>query len=684
MAIEDDFNALQQQSAPSNIEADFQALQANPQAVPDSQAISMDQFQAPDQQMIDQQKAAETQAILGNPKDPNFDTSGLQDWEYKGGLVTGTQRKPGFLKTLDLINTGVHRGVTHFTLGIMSMLPFGDKYQKAIKKVDSDIEAEQQKNIKTYDSWAPEGGELTGELLATAPAGGLLGGVAKGANALANVAPQGLKLLSRYGTAGVGGAGVLSGTEAMQYQGGEFDYGKAAETFKEGMTSPLAYVAPMAGQALGRYLDKSRAYNKVVDEGIDVLPRDLKEKGAGRTLSYLFYDSLPMMTNMGRRVQQLQDIGDTIGNVVRKVSGTTEAMTSNDLINYAGKNLQMGLQGLKAKETLLWDKPFAKTIISDTKSVMDIGKQAQEIIADVSLPTVNRTIKQIDRLLGKGNQMTVEDVKVLRSQISKAASDAYALPGGTGSEIGQELSALRNQLYDPMANSMSKADLKDFRAATTFSKNQFELEDSLPAVKKAIKSEIEANKIIEGIIKDSTTFDKSVAMGLMSDKGQRAAKGAIIAKALEQAADDKGVNLTSFLKKVAPAEGTSTAEKMLGKEYQHVEGLAKHLTAINEAKRIGSFGKFAAIGTGAGAAAGLGVAASSGTGNSDWSTTAAIASYPVMLFAANHPTLKRLLGATTKKMSDSTYKHITNKIQDLFTRGGFLYNADGSLGESDE
>ncbi len=650
MAIEDDFNMLQQgqQAAPSGIEADFQAL-------------------------------AETQQLLGNPKDSNFDDSGLEPWQYEGGLVSGSKREPGFMKTLDMINTGVHRGVTHFTLGIMSMLPFGQKYQNALKKVDSDIEAEQQQNIKTYDSWAPEAGELTGELLATAPAGGLLGGVAKGANALAEIVPTGMKLLSRYGSAGAGGAGVLSGTEAVQYQGDAFDYGKASEKFKEGMTNPLSYVAPMAGQALGRYLDKSRAFNKVVDEGIDVLPRDLKEKGAGRTLSYLFYDSLPMMTNMGRRVQQLQDIGESIGNVVRKVSGTTEAMTSDDLINYAGKNLQMGLQGLKAKETALWDKPFAKTVISDTKSVIDIGKQAQDIISEVSLPTVNRTIKQIDRLMGKGSQMTVEDVKVLRSQISKAASDAYALPGGTGSEVGQELSALRNQLYDPMANSMSKADLKDFKAATTFSKNQFELEDSLPAVKKAIKSEIEANKIIEGLIKDSTSFDKATALDLMSEKGQRAVKGALIAKALEQSADDKGVNLTAFLKKVAPAEGTSTAEKLLGNEYRHVEGLAKHLSAINEAKRIGSFGKFAAIGTGAGAAAGLGMAASSGSGNSDWKNTAALVSYPTMLFAANHPVLKRLLGATTKKMSDSTYKHITNKIQDLFTRGGFLYNSDGSM-----
>lgn len=652
-------------------------------------------------------KAAKTQQLIGNPSDPNFDTSGLQDWQYKGGLVTGTQREPGFMKTLDMINTGVHRGVTHFTLGVMSMLPFGDKYQNALKKVDADVEAEQQKNIKTYDSVAPQLGELGGELLATSPTGAGLTGLgtkalelslgkavitkggtvskildSMGVGFLAGAAlPRRTRLAMSYGLIGTGGAGLLSGTEALKYQGDAFDYGKAKDKFIEGMSSPLSYVAPMAGQALGRYLDKSRAYNKVVDEGIDVLPRDLKEKGAGRTLSYLFYDSLPMMTNMGRRVQQLQDIGDTIGNVVRKVSGTDAAMTSDDLINYAGKNLQMGLKGLKAKETLLWDKPFAKTPISDVQSVVDIGKQAQEIISDVSLPTVNRTMKQINRLLSKGDQMTVEDVKVLRSQISKAASDAYALPGGTGSEVGQELSALRNQLYDSMANSMSKADLKDFKAATTFSKNQFELEDSLPAVKKAIKSEIEANKIIEGIIKDSVTFDKTTAMNLMSDRGQRAAKGAIIAKALEQSADDKGVNLTSFLKKVAPTEGTSTAEKLLGNEYSYVEGLAKHLSAINEAKRIGSFGKFAAIGTGAGAAAGLGVVASSGSGNSDWKNTAAIVSYPAMLFAANHPVLKRLLGATTRKMSDSTYKHITNKIQELFTRGGYLYNADGSIGE---
>lgn len=653
-----------------------QQFPPDPQAVPDDQAIAPEQFQAPSQ--IDAAKAQETLDVIGNPKDPNFDKSGLEPWEHEGGMVTGTQRKPGFLKTLEMINTGVHRGATHFTLGIMSMFPGGKAYQNALKKVDADIEAEQQKNIKTYDSWAPEGGELAGELLATAPAGGLLGGVTKGANALANVAPTGLKALGRYGTAGVGGAGILSGTEALQYQGDEFDPAKAAEKFKEGMTNPLSYVAPMAGQALGRYLDKSRAFQKVTDEGIDVLPRDLKEKGAGRTLSYLFFDSLPMMTNMGRRVQQLGDIGETIGNVVRKVSSMPEAMTSNDLINYAGKNLQMGLKGLKAKETLLWDKPFAKTIIGDTTLVNDIGNQAKEIMSEVALPTVNRTIKQIDRLLKKEN-LTVEDVKQLRSTISKSASDAYALPGGTGAEVGQELSALRNKLYEPMESAMSVNDLKDFRAATTFSKSQYELEDSLPAVKKAIKSEIEANKIVESIIKDSVTFDKAAAMNLMSDKGQRAAKGAIIAKALEQSADDKGVNLTSFLKQVAPAKGTSTAEKLLGNEYQHIEGLAKHLSAINEAKRIGSFGKFAAIGTGAGAAAGLGVAASNGSGNSDWSTTAAVVAYPVMLMAANHPVLKRLLGASTRKLSDSTYKHINSKIQDIFTRAGYLYNEDGTM-----
>jgi hypothetical protein len=668
MAIEDDFNALQQQPG---IEADFQALQSNPQAVPDNQES---QFISPDAQ-----KAAETQDILGNPKDSNFDTSGLEPWQYQGGLVTGSKREPGFMKTLDMLNTGVHRGVTHFTLGLMSMLPFGDKYQKAIKQVDSDVEAEQQKNIKTYNSATPVVGEIGGELLATAPAGGLLGGVAKAANALADVAPTGLKLLSRYGTSGVGGAGILSGTTALEYQGDQFDPAKATDKFKEGMLSPLNYVAPMAGQALGRYLDKSRALQKVTDEGTDVLPRDLKEKGPGRTLSYLFYDSLPMMTNMGRRVQQLGDIGESIGNVVRKISGTPEAMTSDDLINYAGKNLQMGLQGLKAKETLLWDKPFAKTLVSDVASVRDLGTQAQKILAETSLPNVNRVNNQIQLILDKGEKLTIDDVKKLRSHISKSASDAYAQPGGTGYDIGKDLSELRNKLYEPMESSMGVNDLKDFKAATTFSKSQYELEDSLPAVKKAIKSEIEANKIIEGIIKDSVSFDKSKAMELMSEKGQRATKGAIVAKALESSASDTGVNLTAFLKKVAPPEGTSTAEKLLGNEYQHIEGLAKHLSAINEAKRIGSFGKFAAIGTGAGAAAGLGVAASQGTGNSDWSTTAAMVSYPVMLMAANNPVLKRLLGASTRKLSDSTYKHINNKIQDIFTRAGYLYNEDGTM-----
>lgn len=609
---------------------------------------------------------------------------GLEPWQYAGGMVEGSLKKPGFLDTLDMINTGVHRGVTHFTLGMMSMLPMGNKYQNNLKKIDADIESEQQKNIKTYDSWAPQIGELGGELLATAPAGGALGLLSKGANALSSMAPAGLKTLARYGTSGVGGAGVLSGTEALRYQGDEFDYGKAAESFGEGMSSPLSYAAPMAGQALGRYLDKSRVYNKAVDEGIDVLPRDVGEKGLGKTLKNLVLDSFSTLTPLGRRAEQLQNIGGSIGTVIKKISGTDEAMSTSDLVGYASKNLQMGLKKLKAKGDILWEQGgFKNATVDNLDDILPEIEEAKKIISRVKLPTYGQTSALLDEALPGGN-ITFENIKNLGSILGDAASDAYNLGAGTGASIGNRLSSIRRNILDKASGNLSTEQLKAFKAAQAFSKNQFELEDSIPLIKDAISDQVQSNKIIEGILKDGITFDKSKAMGIMSTKGQLAVKAAKISQALGEASQPgNGVNLNTFLKKVSmpdnAAEATRSAsatKSLLGDEYKHIEGLAKHLSAINEAKRMAGAGKFMAPLVGAGTIAGLGA-----SGELNMENAQAIAPYAAMVLAGNHPVLKRLLGATTRKLSDSAYQHITNKVQDIFTRAGFLYNEDGSLSE---
>lgn len=668
MAIEDDFNALQQQG--SNIEQDFNALQ-NPQAVPDNQAVQESQFQTPDQM-----KALETQQVLGSPKDPNFDTSGLQEWEYKGGLVTGAKREPGFLKTLDMLNTGVHRGVTQFTLGIMSMLPFGQKYQNALKKVDADVEAEQQKNIKTYNSIAPVVGELGGELLATAPAGGLLGGVAKAANAVADIAPTGLKLLGKYGTSGLGGASVLSGTDALQYQGDAFDVGKAAGTFTQDMSSPMSYALPMVGTAIGKYLDKTKALANA-PEG--ALPRDLMT-GTPKKLYNMMFDSIGMMSPVGARAAQLENIGKPIEAVIRGIAGIEGKVNAEDMKTLASKYIQNGLKHLDAKETLLWENGgFKSAAVNNLDELLPEIKTAQELIQRIKLPSYSQTNALLDESLKglKDGKVTFEDIKNMGGILGNAATDAYSQGGGTWTQIGSTLSNIRKTLLDKASGNLSGEQLKAYKTAQAFTKSQYELQDSIPLVKDAITDEFSARKIVENILSDSKLFDKSSAMGIASNKGQAIIKGAKVAQALSNATGDTGVNLTSFLKEVAPQYTTSGTEKLLGDEYKYIAGLAKHLSAVNEAKKIGNSNKFAATAIGAGAITGLGA-----TGNLNWDNAKAIAPYAAMLFAANNPVLKRLLGYTTKNVSDSTYKYMTDKIQNLFTRGGFIYNDDGSISKT--
>src|SRR5260221_14077349 len=84
---------------------------------------------------------------------------------------------------------------------MLSKLPFGDRWQNAIKTVDARKEAAQQANIKQFpDSWLPQAGQVGGEILATAPIGGAMGLLGKGAVA-AGDAIQGIKGLGTIGSA---------------------------------------------------------------------------------------------------------------------------------------------------------------------------------------------------------------------------------------------------------------------------------------------------------------------------------------------------------------------------------------------------------------------------------------------------------------------------------------------------
>lgn len=649
--------------------------QLDPQAVPDTQGISESQFQ-PQQQF----------PVQTDENSPS--------WMTAGGTLTNPNQEqakiqnPGFMKTLDMLNTGVHRGVTNFTLGVMSILPFGKSYQKAIKDYDASIEAEQQKNIGKYSSLAPQIGELGGELIATSPAGGLLGKIGSKAIGLAageavapslgltGALPVGTRLLGAYGTAGAAGATVLGGTEALRYQGDQFDPSKAVETFTETMSNPLAYAAPIVGTAVGRYLNKAKA---LAGQGVDLLPRDVMERGPAKKLYNAIFDSVQMMSPISRRAAQLENIGDSVENIIRGFTGMEGKVNADKLVDYASKNLQMGLKKLDAKGNILWEQGgFKSAPVQNMDEISPLLEQAKQLYQETGATNYTRFNKRID-YKSMGKNLSFGDIKEIGTVLGDAAHDAFKSGKALDAEVGTKLSQIRKEILEKASGNLNDDQLKAFKAAQTFTKSQYELQEAVPLVKEAINSELEARKVVQGILKDSLEFDKTAAMNIMSPKGQAVTKGAAIAQALADSTDDAGVNLNKLLKKLAPEYTSSNVEKVLGKEYEPIAGLAKHLSAINEARRIGQSTKITAAVLGSGAVAGLGA-----SGNLNMENINAVAPYAAMLLAANHPVLKRLLGAGTKKLSPSTYNLINSKIQDIFTRAGFLYNEDGSMSKQEK
>lgn len=589
-------------------------------------------------------------------------------------------KKPGFMDNVALLESAYAKGSLEFTGRIASaferVLRLGGKPETVPAAVEYWTD-KKKSLLENYDfnpvvKAAAGATELGAEMLTTGPVGKGFQAV----SALSKMAPKGLQTL----TAGAGGGALLSGMEGLRVgEKGDtapFSVEQAAEAAK----NPVSYMLPMAASAVGNYVNKSKAFGEATETFKDAIPRYTREKGPVKTALHLFYDSLPMLTHMGKAVEHMGSIGPAIQEVVKKISRSPEAMSANDLTTYAAKNLQAGYKKLKAQEDILWERTgFKQQPISTPQEVMSVIDSAKEVIKTSGIPSPAKVIKYLDNELSRG-KLTVENVKNMQTTLSNAAADAFSIPGGTGKTIGGEIAAIRDQLFNPIQNSLNSAQLGAFGNAKAHSQGIFKLNDEFNNIVKAGADEAAAVKIADSLVKDSYKYQKAVDGGIISDKGQQAIKARTIAEALESSSNDAGVNINKFIKMANPEYGTSAAKKIMQpSEFEHIEGLSKYLSSINEAKRVGATGRLLAVGTGMGVGAGIGAGAAVGSGNSDWSTAAAIVAYPAMLFASNHPVLKRLLGNSTKNLSPSTMKHINGKIQDIFTRAGYLISDDGVL-----
>lgn len=583
---------------------------------------------------------------------------------------------PGFLKKVDMIASGVDRGVKNFTLALMSKLPFGDKYQSAIKQVDADATATQQDNIRKYGGLYPGIGEVGGETLATLPVGGALGSVVKGAALVGKLAPIGLKTLGKYGTSALGGAGVLAGMDSQRYDSEH--PGQLINTDAAGaaLSNPLSYVLPAVATKLGTWAEASRDLGVAKETFPNIMARNLKDSSAPTTLSNMFFGIPAALTGMGKQAQQINGIGDDISNFVQKLAGTKEAQTADNLTEYSANIVQSTLKKMGRAEDKMWDQGFKTTPITNTQAVKDDVINAIDLLKTNKIPGYETMVNYLNNGIRKG-EMKVDDVKQLQTLISGAAINAKGLEGGVGNQLAEDLSSVKDNLLNHIQNSLSPNQMNDFSAARAFSANKFDLFKQAPLLQKAINDEASAHKLINTLTSESGVLPpKRAAVSILSKGGQDMLGATKVQQALESSDTAGNINLDSFLTKTSPY--TQSKVIMNQGAYDSLQGLNKYLKNIDEASKVGWWRQAAIAGT-IGSAAGAGAIGAGATG-----LAVPLVAYGAATFVANHSPLKTLLHAVTKNLSSSTYDLVTKNIQKHLTRAGYFIGDDGVLKHKDD
>lgn len=584
------------------------------------------------------------------------------------------KQEPGFLKKLDMINTGVHRGVTKFTLALMSKLPFGEKYQNAIKQVDKDVNDEQEYNKKTYSGYYPQGGELAGEMIATLPAGGLLGKVGQGAIKAGELMPTGLKTLFKYGTAGVGGAEALALMESQKYDpekpGQLFNSKTAGET----MGSPLSYAIPMVGTKLNTWLGATEKLGKAREIDPYATANSIKDPdSASKKFGDQFFGILPALTEMGHAVKQRSKIGDAVGNWINSVSTeATKNMSASQLMEYAGNQVKGALNVTKLKGDLLWDKPFKYKSITDPEGLKDDVINALDIISNTKkiIPSAGFTEDSLKELLRTKN-LTVDTAKNIRSALGDTIYELGKL-GPAAKSVKEKLSGIKDNVFGHIQKSIGDEDLKDFNAALEYSSMFSKLKKDTPLVRQAIFDNVAAIDLVRNLTgtKRQITHSRGV-LNEMTDKGKDSMMVAQIAEAMEKNKKPGGFDLNGFLNSTKEANFPESLRK--SELYNSFEGLQKYLSSVNDASKVTGF-KQMALGAGLVGATGLGATISAAT------AAAPVVGYMAANLIANHSLLKRIFHAIkTKALPENTYEALKKAADKHLTRAGYIITEDGSL-----
>lgn len=583
-----------------------------------------------------------------------------------------TQKEtPGFLKKLDLFASGVDRGVKNFTLGLMSKLPFGDRYQNAIKQVDADATAVQEYNKKHYDSWAPQVGEVGGELLATAPLGGVFGGALKAGAKAAEIAPYGLKTLAKYGTAGVGTTEAAALQESQRYDpnnpGQLFNKDAAMNVLEHPVGSMLAGAA---GAKLNTYMDATKALQQAKEIDKYATARSIKDaENPGKSFEAQIYGIIPAITGRGYQVKQRKNIGNVVIDWVRKNSASPKLMDASpeEIYRYGGDQVKGTLNVLQKKAQLAWEKPFKDVKLANAEDIKNTAQEALKDLTDIPQTFTKASLAKtgLERTL-KTSDFTVDTVKNLRSYIGDAISD-YKLGGEEGRKVVNKFNGLRNQLEGYIQKALPDEQFKDYLAAKQESSMVNKLKDASDLVGEAMFEEVAANKILRKLIGPFDGYDQVKGVyNKMSDKSKQSVVAAQLAEAFRQHNDKgTGFDLNGFITSVK--EGNFPDAIRNTDTFKAFEGLKTYLQSVNEESKVGFWKQFAAGAT-VGGLTGLGTAAVGPI------AAVPLATYAATLVIANHSPLKRILSVLPRKLSDSAYENLTKAASKHMSRLGVTYS----------
>lgn len=579
--------------------------------------------------------------------------------------------KPGFLKKLEDFGSGAMEGSLTYTAKLLSLAERGLRLGGEATTVPRAVEywAERNKDGSGYTT----AGKIASEVLTTAPVP--FGAVGKAASLAKELAPTGLKTLAKYGASAGTGAGLLAGMETQRYNPDNPNELLNTQAAGEALSSPLSYALPAIGTKVSTWMGASRALGEAKEQFPNIMARDIKEPGITKSLSQAVFDAPAAITGWGKRVSQVENVGNDLRKFVTTVAGSPEFKNSIDYVELAGTKVRNALQGLEAGEDMLWNAPFKYKPIMDVQAVKDEAINAIDALKGTGIPSEALSIKQLQNSLRKG-PMTVEDAKRLMSQIGKASVNARnADNAGAGVELSGQLKQFKDNILNHIQTSLSPDDMKAFSAAREYTAKKYATYEAAPMLQKAIGNEAASQKLINSLISEGGVLPpKKVALGVMSQEGRQSVDAAKIAKAVEDSDTAGRINLDTFLKKTA--EYTQTPKILSNDSYTALQGLNKYLSSVNEASRnkwakpLGALGIAAA---GAGAATGIPAAA-----------IIPLVSYGAAAFVANHSPLKTLLHAATKNLPTETYNAVSKAIEKNLTRGGYIVTQDGLLKHKDD